>query len=607
MSYDYNNPSIALISEKSYSTYQFNGYIKGVNGVAIQDAFNMTILYILDWLKYRITVQKTVELDEKTQAAMQNIPDISDYRIFDPASFEGIRELYDHDIKTIYYKKENTWSLRIKESDNLRDFSDKDLTPAPGRKFITDVAVSYDDMVRLAVRTTCREPVTNVENSSIVRCEFIEAISMDDSLELYSEPSMKRVYQVSAVPSGHGQYILTKNEIEDYAQDILAGEILWYPQIIFSYPLSEDINLEKISEELMGFAQIVVISEKQFNSFYKKVLKRTDLECGDICIYFNGQLQRERFREYDRTNAIIKRVKRFPVRQNREFDYPRFYKEAKTESFRTINESNPEELIATIDSYNIKHEELRRELSRARNDQQVLQNNIETLKNENKRLRYVDNKLTEKEILINNLRMVRDEVYRQMQQEKTESDAVIETYLAEKETEIDNLFGILRKTYPSRRDEIIPWIERSFCDAIILDSPVKKGFEKRMENKPVDKFCDAILFLYALVKRKYCEYDEIADYEKLLCLIKKFSPALEETPSGKSDKDKNVDLFSGYFINTVGKYNEGQTKDCLNYHIKYSANSDVQFRIYYLYAHSIKKIIIGAMPEHLPTESSNKH
>ena len=141
---------------------------------------------------------------------------------------------------------------------------------------------------------------------------------------------------------------------------------------------------------------------------------------------------------------------------------------------------------------------------------------------------------------------------------------------------------------PTKRDDVIPWIRENFSERIEVHPDAEKSFRKyATSDLPIGKFCGAVILLNAVADNRYGELSG----DVLEELKTDAFPYCELSKSG-FDRDTAPPAA---FIRLAGE----SEKRLLNEHLKYSANTNSAFRMYFLFDDEHKRIVIGSMPDHL--------
>ena len=139
---------------------------------------------------------------------------------------------------------------------------------------------------------------------------------------------------------------------------------------------------------------------------------------------------------------------------------------------------------------------------------------------------------------------------------------------------------------PNEKDKVCGWIENSFADTLLLTPRAKNEMKKYSGAMDTALFFDGIIYLhgYSLYRR-----GEITDKEL----------ELYAADAGWEACFSGTEAVKLYKAEYSAKY-EDKTY-ILDQHIKYGVKSQNLIRVYFTWDERLKKIVIGSMPEHLPT------
>lgn len=264
------------------------------------------------------------------------------------------------------------------------------------------------------------------------------------------------------------------------------------------------------------------------------------------------------------------------IRKNISYKNSLFYKEAKIELFRDINSTDFASLLSFKETFDNTILEKDEQIQQIKNDLDCIQ------EEHRKQKRTIE----DYDILI-------EEAHNSNFQDTMK----LRTYehkitLIEHEKYILNELNTLLINVPDNKNEIIPWIEKNFSNQILVHTKAKTSMSNAKSQYKIRSLCSCIIYLnaYMLFKRELISSDDLNIYD--------MNNHWNITSCGKH----NVDKYPEYQINISG--NDGKYyNDYLFFHIRSGGDPMTLLRIYFSINDDLDKIIIGAMPDHLPTIS----
>ena len=140
--------------------------------------------------------------------------------------------------------------------------------------------------------------------------------------------------------------------------------------------------------------------------------------------------------------------------------------------------------------------------------------------------------------------------------------------------------------FPTRKEDVCDWIRKNFSDNIILAPRAETGMKKYSSALDMSVLCDGIYYLNAY-----------ADYRLDRISSRQLEMYANNWEVGWCGKETLKICRDDYTVTVGGK------QYLLDLHLKRGVSSHVLVRIYFCRDDETGKIIIGYMPDHLPTAS----
>ena len=145
----------------------------------------------------------------------------------------------------------------------------------------------------------------------------------------------------------------------------------------------------------------------------------------------------------------------------------------------------------------------------------------------------------------------------------------------------------LAASFPTEKDAILPWAEKQFSKNILFTQRARNSLRK-FDGKPdCAIICDGILYLdaYARFRQGSLDSETFALYSERYCWNITFCGA---------------EALRVYNHDYLAQTADGK-KYLLNMHIKYGVKVQELVRIYFCWDDALQKVILGYLPDHLPT------
>lgn len=583
--------------------YTFQGYYRlevspsaAAGGTTGEEVFAKAVLYVVKWLKERVSEDSYMK--SMIEAEYSGVEDYKDFllRLKNSRGFEqrGEKE-YDLNI-FCYTRPDLNWALRLTEPDNGRETQEY-----PGRIFITDISLQCaGGTVRLAIRMTCREPQNITSEALLFRTAFLSEIYKDPDIMMYEGTMAESRYPANGTVIA----LNTKSETDcrDMYDGLINSEERQMP--IAFLPAGEE-DTEVYADKLGGIAYVVMEQEaKNYAKLFGKIMDRSELsdavKAGRyICILPRGC--EEDAQIFDDRDELKRYLKRYPVCRDGVAKKPGitygenlFYKRLWAKYITAVEDAADTELFAQLNeriailqqksSDPGKEDEFRAQAESLQKTIEEMKARIENLKRKNSDyIAQIDERKAE-----NNRLKARLREYEAEPEVDEEAAAREESRLRkEKLREETEQYLEQYSARPAKKEDVLPWIRENFSKRIELHTDAEKAYRKvATSDLPVSKFCDAIVLLNAVADNRYGELDG-----DVLTEIKTEFSYCDVSHTGFDRKDAPPAAF----IRLAGE----SEKRLLNGHIKYSANTNAAFRIYYLFDDEHERVVIGSMPDHL--------
>ena len=620
---DYVFTPTVITPNKRYPTYQFIGRVAS-RRESPERMLGLCVLETFKWLRERLV--KLGDLPEELK-----MPEPEDLGSFDISQLSSFTLPMGGHIEVVWLPSRKLWAFSFTESDSGEKSGEKmTRMPVVGRTFITEASYEIKDgSVLTAFRTLCPEPVGTEQKPSSFRSVFVRRIAESSDLGLFqcrevkneplvlaSKKDIERAVQFLSDPERQMPVIFITTPVEEIRQDlspelpaasalmptfssvmnfapadlisiqrqgfIPAGPVAGVKKSVKVESVTckelETVDAAKLSSTLVTFAHVMTVPDKLFDSFLSEL--KFNARKGDIIIAEVGGGY-----EVIRKKDILGNT-----------DAAR-YKLADEIKSRMINRSI--DMRGAVFAAEARLLELS-ERSSALTDQ-TERNQLLTVQNSeleklvcelNERISASASSDSENRQLRRELNDVREEI-EELGEKLTDRDNEIERLTKKAESSVPELNFYKEKAaaaakFPTRREDIDGWIEREFGGEIILHSSVKGSVVKYGRSLDLGVLCDGIYFLSGYVKNKRGEIkdSEFGFYKGAY----NWEHAL--------NSEQSINLFrEKYTVEYKG------TRRILDGHIKWGSSRDNWVRIYYFWDNDEKKIVIGEMPDHLPTKN----
>ena len=319
---------------------------------------------------------------------------------------------------------------------------------------------------------------------------------------------------------------------------------------------------DKLAKKLAGFAYV----------FFD-----TNAKAERSCIYFEDIQCKENDRD-----DIAEKVMSYPKRNERfKFGQVLFFSEAQElkQNLDMEKLSKSDDYVAENKGLNDKIQSLKKQITE---EKQHINDLAETSKKEK----------IQSDSLINQFRIAKNILERE--NEDLKKALMAKQYeLADSSERLNTLESKAKR--PEDIPQFIKWVESYYCDDIFLMTKAKEGL-KHAKNIQMKILCDAIEVLSNDYKR--WRLKEIDDEEYIRGCKSRTDSSFEIGGCGSQNINRYAKEYKVYY-NTDTK--DKRFRKSLDLHIKCGVDNKFLTRIYFFWDDECSKIIIGSMPDHLPT------
>ena len=147
-----------------------------------------------------------------------------------------------------------------------------------------------------------------------------------------------------------------------------------------------------------------------------------------------------------------------------------------------------------------------------------------------------------------------------------------------------------KKDFPQKVSMVVPWLREKYEDTVYIHDDAEKAFDKIAKSDlNIKRFCEAFAFLDAYARFRGGKLSP-EFYEAI-----EMRTSFRAIPTGF--EGSQIDA-PAYFVD-LDYGNVNKRSVICELHLKYSANSNETFRIYFTYIEEIGKVVVGSMPDHL--------
>ncbi len=271
-----------MVLYNRYATYQVCLDVYS-DELSQDDIFKKVFLYVVNWVKERLKSSQAINIGDFSE--FDKYPKVEEY---EKLSFDMIKDFNEAiltDMRTVFYENGETrdWAFRQTEPDNGSEGK-----AIAGREFITEISLHEGDgKVSLAVMIEVKQPENVRKTPKVYRPAFIKSMFKDEYLILV-EHGIDRKYAFT----GKCIYIESHSDCKEVSNNLLLNIDCQLPVIIFPEiyknveqnmevyrdgKLQKDkVGIDYLAGSLVGFAHVVVISEKEYNKLFYTRLQNED-------------------------------------------------------------------------------------------------------------------------------------------------------------------------------------------------------------------------------------------------------------------------------------------------------------------------------------------
>lgn len=633
-----------LKSRKSYPTYQFHTLVKS-DSLGQDDIFKFCVLEVFKWLRSRMA-----NFNELPDEIMQ--PEPEQYKEFDEKTLCSF--IYNNGmvLDVVYIEKKGVWSFSLTEGDMGANIGKEDERPAVnGRSFSTEVAfVKNKACVEAGIRIICSEPADCTAPCEGFRPSFVKEIGENENIyyecegyvadgkplelrnkndmnllsSLFDSPRFDMPIILVAEPpleSDYNDAELRKKEIptleslfaelsyssvkaknnepvEVKFDQETKGKIFYAKNVTNhlskknkvgqantpAFEKSEEeeekrlpcIDINGLAKSFLSQAVIFYVYSKAYKLLKDK--KNIDIEDGDVLVFRRGsEIDSFFYDEYaGEFPAFEKKMKKairaLPKHKNYYFGGVGRHSEMKLleMSSRKGVENDLEARCARLEEENETLRGRIQEINSQIEDGSSLSVKLQQCRRDNEKLK---EEIERKEGLVTKL----EATYRKEKESFTKA--------AEKEEFLKKMYRVAAK-YPTKKDKLVDWIRNEYSGNIYVAKSAESSMKKYGGMLDITMFCDAVVYLNAYADYQMMRIDK-AEFER-------YSWQYGWTVDG-CGKETLRNCTAEYTVSYEGK------QGLMEWHLKSGTSNGEMLRIYFLWDKKMKKVVIGYMPDHLPT------
>ena len=621
---------------KSYPTYQF--YAKAVSKtVGTDDVFKICTLEAMRWIRSRL--QDIKELPQEL-----NAPEPEQFSSFSVDKLISFSYNNGFQIDVIYIDTLGVWSFRMTEPDMGANLgSEHERSAVNGRAFTTEIAfLKQSDCVEIGIRTVCSEPSNTSAECEIFRPRIVKALAENSNLrllhsdwiidgkplEINSKTDLERFIDVfyaedrslpvvivadSKTEIEKSQPVTLPSAIPSLSADKYSFSSVTQPSKELNVSISADklpckncfavsknkdkkakekpptvvkktcvqtklpvLDYTELARSLIGFAIVVFVDEKYFKPLENKT--HITINYGDILLITKQEtVQQFTYEQYcEDIQGFLKPLKKEVIalqkRSSYSFGDVLFYSDAKLKEYHTKRHQTSS-LEEKCSIYKLENAELKAQIKELSQQQTDMQQIAENLRIAQKKL---DNLTKEIE--------TKNEAYEKL---LAENSAKEEAY--RKSADLVRFYQHMidvAALFPTYKNDICRWIEDNYSDLLFVASRAESELHKYSGSLDVSSLCDGIVYLaaYAKYRRQELTEEELSIYAE--------HKHWEIQGCGK----EALRIYHSDYTVTID-----DEQYILDQHIKHGVRAEELIRIYFCWDDNIQKIIIGSMPQHLPT------
>ena len=631
-----------IIPRRSFPTYQLHSYIKSKTETA-ENAYKICILETFKWLRARFS-----NFNETIEELI--VPEPEEYNSFSLSSLHSFSINKGFNIDVVYIESKGIWAFCLTEPDMGANTGRADERKAVnGRTFSTNISYRlYADKIEFGLQTLCSQPCDVTEVCEVYRPALIRMLVENPNITIYDhfhingkpieintsgdsdkliETMQDKKCSVPVILVAEAPFKKEEKKESENAKieaaafpttnpflfsslsssptmgaaplDLSGLDMGKKPKMAVRYEKVKkdkpkmqvsatapkaakeklpEIDYTRLARKAVGFAFICHISENCFKTIENKT--GIKLSRGDIVITENQKaFMRLSYTDYGKkidtaVDMLMSDIYELPLRKDIPFGNIRFVTDAR---LLDLEERKHESLSAEekADILIRENAELKGKINSL---QQV--NADASLNTENYRLLIKENKRLEDQ---------NAQFQREAEESKAELEKLSDAY--KKSAYLINFYrnrAIEAAYYPTSIDDICDWIKDKYSETVCVSPKAEKGLRKYKGSLDIIILCGGIAFLnaYALYRKNLITKNE---YELIQSI-----DGWEIESCGKSSLNMHPEDYSFTY----------EDKKCvMDLHIKHGNKSQQLIRVYFCWDEIKERVIIGYLPDHLPTAS----
>lgn len=635
----------ALAVNRRFPTYQLHA--ETINqSLPPLTILGICVLETMAWLRSRMKHTDTLPKEVC-------LPDPADYESFDVRELKSFQLNLGFSIDVVYSEKIGLWTFCITENDMGTNLgTPHERRPVVGRRFETHIAFrTADGGVEVGVQTICSEPSDTTEDCEVFRPALIKNLYRNKNVglrhilditespfEITASKELQRIKSAVADPLRDLPIVIIttpaavddKPEIPNLDFSFSAAEAVKHMSIISQeHHAAFEIDYEKFGikapmnhKKKPGLETAVAEAEKKFSEAafaaaeknHEIIVPKTvdageiarrkasfgfvctvaddmfekvraafceDLSKGDIIIIGKDKSPEiMRFAEFSGNipkaqEAIRNTLTLYPMRRSLNFGNIIFVPDARIQEYRNRRSEK-----MTADEENTI---LEKENQQLRQKLKNYEEQVRDANSEEEKIRELEKKNS----------ALKSEIGRANADNKKLSDEI--TALRKKMQTQSPTLDFYRKkihaaaSFPRSQDaaEVKNWAQKEFSDTVIIHKNALASLKKKRPNTvDMAMLCDGIYYLhgYALYRQGKITADTLDLY------------AEENNWEACGCGDAALKMFRDDY--TIQMPNGDKE---LSLHIKHGISMKHLVRIYFYYDEQSEHVVIGSMPDHLPT------
>ena len=491
--------SMGLTPIREYPTYQAVYGLHPQNGLSAEELYIKTILVVADWLRGRVSKSGG------DSSFLEAYPPASEYKACRKEDIKDLSAVSGYDIKSVNWESKDTWALRIIEISQKTE----------NQSFSTEITVKKkEDTVILAVRTICREPVTEerVRPADVFRLGFVSHTLLQDPDIIMTEYGVGTEYPlIRDFISINGK---SNSECEALGSGLLFNEDRQYPVVLLTKETADrlqEAEMEKLLEKGKCLAYYVTIGnspQKLVRVHLGQDRLADDMAAGSKAAVITGAADSREVKPFEIFNeegelrtAFFNEMCSYLQNSTRgmEFDFhdTGFFSEVRQEKLlegltKTEDPEKSSEIAAVIEG-------LQDDLEAKAQNEELLLARITELEKTSKELKERNSNLYRENLQIERLK---EELNDSKQVAKSDDArfAEIEERLSKEQAGrlefIERTRALLNIPVKCTREELVTWIRENYGDRLILHERGERSFLTDTKPRDLNLFCRIIHYLY---------------------------------------------------------------------------------------------------------------